>query len=141
MAPVPDWKRALDTGAHFTEVRRSQARKLASDLAAQGQLARNQVSAYVDELVEPVDERRDEGVLVAIGVYMVECGEFTENSFRLSNRKAHAQPVSHFREIQQSGYSKSSKIKSVDAWTQPADAGHCSSCFGSGSADRSCSIG
>ena len=52
MAPVPDWKRALDTGAHFTEVRRSQARKLASDLVAQGQLARNQVGAYVDELVE-----------------------------------------------------------------------------------------
>ena len=39
-------------------------------------------------VVEPVDERRDEGVLVAIGVYMVECGEFTENSFRLSNRKS-----------------------------------------------------
>ena len=33
MPPVPDWKRALDTGVHFTEVRRSQARKLASDLA------------------------------------------------------------------------------------------------------------
>src|SRR5258707_52941 len=30
MAPVPDWKRALDTGAPFTEVRRSQARKLAA---------------------------------------------------------------------------------------------------------------
>jgi hypothetical protein len=58
---------------------------------------------------------------------MVECGEFTENSFRLSNGKAHAQPVPHFSEIQQSGYSKSSKIKSVDAWTQPANAGHCSS--------------
>ena len=52
MAPVPDWKRALDTGAHFTEVRRSQARKLAADLVAQGQLARNQVGAYVDDLVE-----------------------------------------------------------------------------------------
>jgi polyhydroxyalkanoate synthesis regulator phasin len=52
MPPVPDWKRALDTGVHFTEVRRSQARKLASDLVSQGQLARNQVGAYVDELVE-----------------------------------------------------------------------------------------
>jgi polyhydroxyalkanoate synthesis regulator phasin len=52
MPPVPDWKRALDTGAQFTEMRRSQARKLASDLVAQGQLARNQVSAYVDYLVE-----------------------------------------------------------------------------------------
>jgi polyhydroxyalkanoate synthesis regulator phasin len=52
MPPVPDWKRALDTGVHFTEVRRSQARKVASDLVAQGQLARNQVSAYVDGVVE-----------------------------------------------------------------------------------------
>jgi polyhydroxyalkanoate synthesis regulator phasin len=33
-------------------VHRSQARKLASDLVAQGQLARNQVSAYVDGVVE-----------------------------------------------------------------------------------------
>jgi len=52
MPPVPDLKRALDTGVHFTEVRRSQARKLASDLVAQGQLARNQVGAYVDGVVE-----------------------------------------------------------------------------------------
>ena len=59
MPPVPDWKRALDTGAHFTEVRRSQARKLASDLVSQGQLARNQVGAYVDELVE-ASRRRSE---------------------------------------------------------------------------------
>jgi polyhydroxyalkanoate synthesis regulator phasin len=59
MPPVPDWKRALDTGAQFTELRRSQARKLASDLVAQGQLARSQVSAYVDELVE-ASRRRSE---------------------------------------------------------------------------------
>jgi polyhydroxyalkanoate synthesis regulator phasin len=59
MPPVPDWKRALDTGAQFTEMRRSQARKLASDLVAQGQLARNQVGAYVDELVD-ASKRRSE---------------------------------------------------------------------------------
>jgi polyhydroxyalkanoate synthesis regulator phasin len=59
MPPVPDWKRALDTGAQFTEMRRSQARKLASDLVAQGQLARHQVGAYVDELVE-ASRRRSE---------------------------------------------------------------------------------
>jgi polyhydroxyalkanoate synthesis regulator phasin len=59
MSAVPDWKRALDTGAQFTELRRSQARKLASDLVAQGQLARNQVGAYVDELVE-ASRRRSE---------------------------------------------------------------------------------
>jgi polyhydroxyalkanoate synthesis regulator phasin len=59
MPPVPDWKRALDTGAQFTELRRSQARKLASDLVEQGQLAKNQVSAYVDELVD-ASRRRSE---------------------------------------------------------------------------------
>jgi polyhydroxyalkanoate synthesis regulator phasin len=59
MPPVPDWKRALDTGAQFTELRRSQARKLAADLVAQGQLARHQVGAYVDELVE-ASRRRSE---------------------------------------------------------------------------------
>jgi polyhydroxyalkanoate synthesis regulator phasin len=60
MPPVPDWKRALDTGAQFTEMRRSQARKLASELVAQGQLARNQVSAYVDELVDASRRRREQ---------------------------------------------------------------------------------
>jgi polyhydroxyalkanoate synthesis regulator phasin len=59
MPPVPDWKRALDTGAQFTEMRRSQARKLASDLVAQGQLARTQGGAYVDELVD-ASKRRSE---------------------------------------------------------------------------------
>jgi polyhydroxyalkanoate synthesis regulator phasin len=60
MAPVPDWKRVLDTGVSFTELRRSQARKLAADLVAQGKLARNQVSAYVDELVEQSRKRSEE---------------------------------------------------------------------------------
>ena len=60
MPPVPDWKRALDTGAQFTEMRRSQARQLASDLVAQGQLARNQVSAYVDELVDASRKRSEQ---------------------------------------------------------------------------------
>jgi polyhydroxyalkanoate synthesis regulator phasin len=43
----------------FTELRRSQARKLASELVAQGQLARDQVSATVDELVEASRRRSD----------------------------------------------------------------------------------
>ena len=60
MPPVPDRKRALDTGAQFTEMRRSQARKLAADLVAQGQLARNQVSAYVDELVDASRKRSEQ---------------------------------------------------------------------------------
>ena len=59
MAQPPDLKRVLETGIHFTELRRSQARRLASDLVAQGQLARDQLGAAVDELVE-ISRRRSE---------------------------------------------------------------------------------
>jgi polyhydroxyalkanoate synthesis regulator phasin len=59
MPQSPDWKRVLETGMQFTEIRRSQARALASDLVAQGQIARDQVSATVDELVD-LSRRRTE---------------------------------------------------------------------------------
>ena len=52
MPQTPDWKRVLETGMHFTEMRRSQAYRVAADLVAQGQLARDQIGAAVDELVE-----------------------------------------------------------------------------------------
>jgi polyhydroxyalkanoate synthesis regulator phasin len=55
----PDWKRVLETGAQFTELRRSQAREVVSDLVAQGQLARDQVSAAVDEVIEISRRRSD----------------------------------------------------------------------------------
>jgi polyhydroxyalkanoate synthesis regulator phasin len=60
MPQPPDWKRVLETGMHFTELRRSQARRLASDLVAQGQLARDQLGAAVDELVEISRSRSEE---------------------------------------------------------------------------------
>jgi len=60
MAQAPDLKRVLETGIHFTELRRSQARQLASDLVAQGQLARDQIGAAVDELVEMSRRRSEE---------------------------------------------------------------------------------
>jgi polyhydroxyalkanoate synthesis regulator phasin len=59
MPQSPDWKRVLETGMQFTEIRRSQARAFASDLVAQGQIARDQVSATVDELVD-ISRRRTE---------------------------------------------------------------------------------
>jgi polyhydroxyalkanoate synthesis regulator phasin len=43
-----------------TEMRRSQARAVANDLVAQGQLARDQMSAAVDELVEMSRRRTDD---------------------------------------------------------------------------------
>ena len=60
MPPSPDWKRALETGMQFTELRRSQAHRLASDLVAQGQLARDQIGAAVDELIEISRHRSEE---------------------------------------------------------------------------------
>lgn len=57
----PDWKRALETGAQFTELRRSQAREIVADLAAQGQLARDQMGAAVDEVIE-ISRRRSENL-------------------------------------------------------------------------------
>ena len=52
MPQAPDWKRVLETGVQFTELRRSQAHRLAMELVAQGQLARDQIGAAVDELIE-----------------------------------------------------------------------------------------
>ncbi len=59
MPQAPDWKQLLDTGMQFTEMRRSQARAIARDLVAQGHLARDQMSAAVDELLE-LSRRRTE---------------------------------------------------------------------------------
>jgi polyhydroxyalkanoate synthesis regulator phasin len=52
MPQAPDWKQVLETGVQFTELRRSQAHRRASELVAQGQLARDQLGAAVDELIE-----------------------------------------------------------------------------------------
>jgi polyhydroxyalkanoate synthesis regulator phasin len=60
MPQPPDWKRVLETGMHFTELRRSQAHRLAIDLVAQGQLARDQIGAAVDELIEMSRRRSEE---------------------------------------------------------------------------------
>lgn len=60
MPQSPDWKRVLETGMQFTELRRSQAHRLAIDLVAQGQLARDQVGAAVDELIEISRNRSEE---------------------------------------------------------------------------------
>jgi polyhydroxyalkanoate synthesis regulator phasin len=60
MPQSPDWKRVLETGIQFTELRRSQAHRLATDLVAQGQLARDQVGAAVDELIEISRHRSEE---------------------------------------------------------------------------------
>jgi polyhydroxyalkanoate synthesis regulator phasin len=59
MPQPPDWKRYLEAGMQVTEFRRSQARALATDLVSTGQLARDQVSSAVDEMVA-MSRRRTE---------------------------------------------------------------------------------
>ncbi len=60
MPQATDWKRALETGMQFTELRRSQARAVVSDLVAQGHLAREHMTAAVDEVVEMSRRRSEE---------------------------------------------------------------------------------
>ncbi len=55
-----DWKRALSTGMQYTELRRSQARAIVSDLVAQGHLARDQMSSAVEEVLDMSRRRSDD---------------------------------------------------------------------------------
>jgi polyhydroxyalkanoate synthesis regulator phasin len=60
MPQALDWKRLLESGTQFTEMRRSQARALAADLVTQGHLARDQMAAAVEELIEQSRQRRED---------------------------------------------------------------------------------
>ncbi|MDQ1521856.1 MAG: hypothetical protein QOI55_2929 [Actinomycetota bacterium] len=60
MAQGPDWKQLIEAGMQFTEMRRSQAKRIAQELLSQGQIARDQLAATVDELVEMSRRRTDE---------------------------------------------------------------------------------
>ena len=55
-----DWRRVMETGMQFTELRRSQARTIVSDLVAQGHLAREQMNSAVDEVLEMSRRRSDD---------------------------------------------------------------------------------
>jgi len=55
-----DWQRALETGMQFTELRRSQARAIVADLVAQGHVARDQMAAAIDEVMEIGRRRRED---------------------------------------------------------------------------------
>ena len=60
MPQASDWRRVLETGMQFTELRRSQARAIVSDLVAQGHLARDQMASAVDEVLEMSRRRSEE---------------------------------------------------------------------------------
>lgn len=56
----PDWKHLLEVGTQFAEPRRAQVRRFVNDLVAQGQLARDQASNTVDEIVAMGQARAEE---------------------------------------------------------------------------------
>ena len=60
MAQGPDWKQLIEAGMQFTEMRRSQAKRIAQDLVSQGQIARDQLASTVDELVDMSRRRTEE---------------------------------------------------------------------------------
>jgi polyhydroxyalkanoate synthesis regulator phasin len=60
MAQTPNWQQLLEAGMQFTEMRRSQARRIAQDLVSQGQIARDQLASTVDELVDMSRRRTDD---------------------------------------------------------------------------------
>ena len=60
MPQRPDWKQLIETGMNFTELRRSQARQIVSDLVAQGQLAQDKAAAAVDEVLEMSRRSRED---------------------------------------------------------------------------------
>jgi polyhydroxyalkanoate synthesis regulator phasin len=60
MPQTSDWRRVIETGMQFTELRRSQARAIVTDLVAQGHVARDQMSAAVDEVLEMSRRRSDD---------------------------------------------------------------------------------
>jgi polyhydroxyalkanoate synthesis regulator phasin len=100
MPQPPDWKRVLETGMHFTELRRSQARRLASDLVAQGQLARDQLGAAVDELVEISRSRSEELrtiVRTEVQRQLGSLGLATKNDLVALERRLRATPAASTR--------------------------------------------
>ena len=60
MAQAPDWQQFIEAGMQFTELRRSQAKRIARELMAQGQIARDQLASTVDELVDLSRRRTEE---------------------------------------------------------------------------------
>jgi polyhydroxyalkanoate synthesis regulator phasin len=59
MPQTPDLTKYLDAGAEFVAFSRKQARERAQELVQQGHLAQNQVTGFVDGLVEGSRRRTD----------------------------------------------------------------------------------
>jgi polyhydroxyalkanoate synthesis regulator phasin len=60
MPQGPDLTKLIETGMSFTEMRRSQARQIVSDLVAAGHLAQDRATTAVDEVLEISRRRRED---------------------------------------------------------------------------------
>jgi polyhydroxyalkanoate synthesis regulator phasin len=60
MAQTPNWQELLEAGMQFTEMRRSQARRIAQDLVSRGEVARDQLTSTVDEILDISRRRTDD---------------------------------------------------------------------------------
>lgn len=60
MAQGPDLTKIIEAGMNFTDLRRSQARQIVAELVAQGQLARDQATSTVDEMLDLSRRRRED---------------------------------------------------------------------------------
>lgn len=56
----PDWRQLVELGMSVTEPRKVQVKRLVNDLVAQGQVARDQATATVEEILELGQNRAEE---------------------------------------------------------------------------------
>jgi hypothetical protein len=72
MAQPLDVKRLLATGRQITETGRTQAVQLGTDLVEQGRQATDQISAVIEQLVNPVGRGRDEDLRQSVRAEVTE---------------------------------------------------------------------
>jgi uncharacterized radical SAM superfamily Fe-S cluster-containing enzyme len=72
MAQPLDVKRLLATGKQITDTRRAQAAQLGNDLVEQGRQATDQISAVIEQLVNPVGRGRDEDLRQSVRAEVTE---------------------------------------------------------------------
>lgn len=60
MPQTPDWTPFLEAGMQFSAMTRSEAKRLASQLVKEGQLAQERAQSFVDEMVDSSKNRTDE---------------------------------------------------------------------------------
>lgn len=82
MAQPLDVKRLLATGRHITETGRSQAAQLGTDLVEQGRQATDQISAVIEQLVNPVGRGRDEDLRQTVRAEVTEQLRMVESQFK-----------------------------------------------------------